>query len=80
MLDAALRGDLDADKVDYEMHPVFNLKMPTSCPGVPNEILNPRNTWQDKDAYDAAAGKLRAMFHANFEEKGFGDLGIEPVM
>jgi phosphoenolpyruvate carboxykinase (ATP) len=54
--------------------------MPTSCPGVPSEILNPRNTWQDKDAYDAAAEKLRAMFHANFEEKGFGDLGIEPVM
>ena len=80
LLDAALRGDLDADKVDYEMHPVFNLKMPTSCPGVPSEILNPRNTWEDKAAYDAAAEKLRAMFHANFEEKGFGDLGIEAVM
>ena len=80
LLDAALRGDLDADKVEFETHPIFGLKMPTSCPGVPSEILNPRNTWEDKDAYDAAAEKLRKMFHDNFEEKGFGELGIDPVM
>jgi phosphoenolpyruvate carboxykinase (ATP) len=80
LLDAALRGDLDPDKVDYETHPVFGLKMPTSCPDVPSEILNPRNTWDDKDAYDAAANKLRNMFRENFEAKGFGQLGIEAVM
>lgn len=80
LLDAALRGDLDADKVEYEEHPVFHLKMPKSCPEVPSEILNPRNTWADKDAYDAAAIKLRDMFRSNFEEKGFAALGIEPVM
>jgi phosphoenolpyruvate carboxykinase (ATP) len=78
LLDAALNGDLDG--VETELHPVLNLRMPTSCPGVPSEILNPRNTWEDKAAYDAAAEKLRAMFHKNFEDKGFGELGIEPVM
>jgi phosphoenolpyruvate carboxykinase (ATP) len=80
LLDAALRGDLDSGKVDYELHPIFHLQMPTSCPGVPSEILNPRNTWTDQDAYDRQALKLRDMFRANFAEKGFGDLGIEPVM
>ena len=80
LLDAALNGDLDADKTEYEVHPVFNLKMPKACPGVPNEILNPRNTWEDQAAYDEAALKLRDMFRKNFEDKGFGNLGIEPVM
>jgi len=78
LLDAALNGELDG--VETEMHPVLNLAMPTSCPGVPSEILNPRNTWEDKAAYDAAAEKLRGMFQKNFADKGFGDLGIEPVM
>ena len=80
LVDAALRGDLDAGKVEYKEHPVFNLKMPTTCPEVPAEILDPRNTWSDKAAYDEAAGKLREMFHKNFEAKGFASLGIEPVM
>ncbi|MFM7282902.1 MAG: phosphoenolpyruvate carboxykinase (ATP) [Planctomycetia bacterium] len=44
LLNAALRGDLDEGKVQYEMHPILNLKMPTSCPGVDAKILNPRNT------------------------------------
>ena len=78
LLDAALRGDLDA--VETDTHPVFNLRMPKSCPDVPAEILDPRNTWQDKAAYDAQAAKLRDMFRDNFEQKGFGDLGLEPVM
>jgi len=78
LLDAALDGKLD--DVETEQHPVFNLKVPTSCPGVPDEILNPRNTWEDKDAYDAQAAKLRDMFQQNFESKGFGELGIKPVL
>ena len=78
LLNAALRGDLD--KVEYEMHPIFNLKMPKSCPGVDSKILNPRNTWTDKAAYDEAATKLRDMFRKNFAEKKFAELGIEPVM
>jgi len=78
LLNAALAGELD--RVDVEVHPIFNLRMPKSCPGVPSEILNPRNTWTDKGAYDGQASKLRDMFRANFQDKGFASLGIEPVM
>jgi phosphoenolpyruvate carboxykinase (ATP) len=80
LLNAALRGDLDKGKVEYELHPLFNLKMPKSCPGVDAKILNPRNTWTDKAAYDEAANKLREMFRKNFAEKKFAELGIEAVM
>ncbi|MEM9380369.1 MAG: phosphoenolpyruvate carboxykinase (ATP) [Planctomycetota bacterium] len=80
LLDAALGGDLHADGMEYDTHPIFNLKMPKSCPGVDASILDPRNSWDDKDAYDAAATKLRDMFRENFETKGFAQLGIEPAM
>jgi len=80
LLNAALAGELDADKVEYETHPVFNLNMPTTCPGVPAAILNPRNTWQDKAAYDKQAQELRARFQANYKDKGFDQLGIEAVV
>ena len=80
LLDASLRGDLDEDKVRYEVHPVFNMRMPASCPSVDAKILNPRNTWADKAAYDQQAVKLRDMFRKNFVEKGFAELGIEPAM
>jgi phosphoenolpyruvate carboxykinase (ATP) len=80
LLNAALTGALDAGKVEHQTHPVFNLAMPKSCPGVPSEILDPRNTWKDKAAYDAAAVKLRDMFRKNFESKGFAELGIQPVI
>jgi phosphoenolpyruvate carboxykinase (ATP) len=66
--------------VEHEKHPVFNLAIPKSCPGVPAEILNPRKTWKDPAAYDQAAEKLRGMFRENFQKKGFGALGIEAVM
>ena len=78
LLDAALYGKLD--NVPTETHPVLGLTMPTECPGVPSEILNPRNTWEDKDAYDVAAKKLVAMFQDNYEKKNFAELGIDPVM
>jgi phosphoenolpyruvate carboxykinase (ATP) len=77
LLDAALAGELDPGKVEYQEHPVFKLRMPKSCPGVPAEILDPRNTWQDKAAYDAQAIKLRDLFRQNFESKGFAKYGIE---
>ena len=78
LLNAALRGDLD--NVETESHPVLGLKMPTSCPDVPAEILNPRNTWEDKGAYDAAAQKLKTMFQENFEKNQFAALGIKAVL
>jgi phosphoenolpyruvate carboxykinase (ATP) len=80
LLDAALAGQLDAGKVEHITHPVFNLKVPKSCPGVPAEILDPRNTWKDKAGYDAQAARLRDMFRKNFADKGFAKLGIKPVM
>ncbi|MCI0749783.1 MAG: phosphoenolpyruvate carboxykinase (ATP), partial [Nevskiales bacterium] len=76
LLNAALEGKLDG--VDTETQPILNLKMPRSCPGVDAHILNPRNTWPDRAAYDAAAVKLRDLFRQNFENKGFAAFGIEP--
>ena len=78
LLNAALDGALD--DVPTERLDILGLKVPTECPDVPDEILNPRNTWADKAAYDAAATKLRDMFQANYEAKGFADLGIAAAM
>jgi phosphoenolpyruvate carboxykinase (ATP) len=65
MINAALAGALDA--VTFERDPIFNLEVPASCPGVPAEVLNPRNTWSDKAAYDLQAKKLASMFVENFK-------------
>jgi phosphoenolpyruvate carboxykinase (ATP) len=70
MITAALDGQLD--QVSYEKHPVFGMEMPLSCPGVPSDILNPRNTWADKAAYDATAQKLAGLFIKNFEKYAAG--------
>jgi phosphoenolpyruvate carboxykinase (ATP) len=59
---------------------VFNLKMPKAIRGVDSDMLDPRNTWADKSAYDAQAGKLRDLFRKNYETKGFAELGISAVM
>jgi phosphoenolpyruvate carboxykinase (ATP) len=68
MVTAALNGEID--KVPVKHHDIFNLDMPTSCPGVPDDVLDPRNTWSDKDRYDAAAKRLAALFVKNFEKFG----------
>ena len=65
MLTAALEGKLD--EVEYEAHPVFGVQMPLTCPDVPAEILNPRNSWKDKKAYDKKAAFLAEQFVDNFE-------------
>ncbi len=70
MITAALNGKLD--QVKYETHPVFGLSMPTECPEVPSEILNPRNTWSDKSVYDAKANDLATKFVKNFEQYAEG--------
>ncbi len=66
MITAALRGELE--QVSYENHEVFGLAMPTTCPNVPAEILNPKNTWEDKNSYDQKANKLAASFVENFKQ------------
>jgi len=63
MVTAALDGSLD--NVEYETHPVFNLDIPRTCPDVPDEVLNPRNTWADKEAYDKKACDLALLFEEN---------------
>lgn len=70
MITAALTGELN--KVEFEAHPVFGYMMPKSCPNVPTELLNPRNTWADKSGYDAQANKLANMFVKNFEQYAAG--------
>ncbi len=65
MIRAALAGDLDA--VAYARHPVFNVDVPTTCPGVPDSVLDPRGTWADQAAYDAQAARLAKMFADNFK-------------
>ena len=66
MITAAMNGKLD--NVEFSTLPVFELAIPTSCEGVPTEILNPRETWADKNAYDETANKLAAQFVKNFEK------------
>ena len=66
MISAALSGDLA--KAGFEKHEVFGLAMPTACPDVPDEILSPKNTWNDKDAYDAKANHLAVSFNKNFQQ------------
>lgn len=63
MVSAALEGQLN--HVAYEMHPVFNVFVPQSCPGVAAEMLNPRNTWADQTAYDQMAKRLAELFAQN---------------
>jgi phosphoenolpyruvate carboxykinase (ATP) len=66
MIRAAIAGNLK--KVVYDNHPVFDMEIPTACPGVPSEILYTRDTWKDKDAYDEQAFMLAKKFIKNFEK------------
>ncbi len=66
MISAAL--DRKLNDVVYKKHDVFGIEMPCACPGVPSEILDPRNTWPDTDAYDKAAQELAHKFVSNFEK------------
>ena len=66
MITAALEGALD--KVDYHQHPVFGMQIPATCPHVPDHILNPRDTWADKNKYDQKAAQLAKEFVENFKK------------
>lgn len=66
MIRAALQGSLR--KVQYMQEPVFGLYVPTSCPAVPADILWPKSTWKDEDAYDRKGRELARLFQENFEQ------------
>jgi phosphoenolpyruvate carboxykinase (ATP) len=70
MVRAALAGRLD--DVPMAEDPVFRVAVPTSCPDVPSEFLQPRSTWQDTDGYDRQARELARMFAENFEAYASG--------
>lgn len=70
MITAALEGKLD--KVDYNTDPAFGVSIPAECPEVPAEVLTPRNTWEDKNAFDEQAKKLAGLFVKNFEKYASG--------
>ena len=73
LVKASMNGDLK--DVTYLDDPIFHVKIPQSCPGVPSQILNPRETWKDKEAYDKRAQKLAGEFAAHFE-KAYGNKNI----
>jgi len=65
IIDAILNGELK--KAEYSNFSLFNLSIPKSCTGVPSEMLDPRNTWEDKEQYDIRALKLIGEFEENFK-------------
>jgi len=66
IIDAIHSGALD--HATTVVDPIFGVEIPTECPNVPSEILVPRNTWVDKAAYDAQAGKVASLFRENFKK------------
>ncbi|GAB3833481.1 phosphoenolpyruvate carboxykinase (ATP) [Hymenobacter jeollabukensis] len=76
MITAALEGKLN--DVEFHKHPIFGVEVPASVPGVPADILEPRNTWADKEAYDKTANELAHKFVDNFQR--FADFANEEIM
>lgn len=70
IVNAALDGSLNQAATTTDE--IFGLAMPTSCPGVPSEVLNPKSTWADKIAYDAQAARLARAFADNFAKYADG--------
>ncbi len=73
IIKAVLTGELD--KVPTVEDKDFHIRIPVSCPGVPAEILQPRNTWKDPEAFAARALKLAGEFSAHFD-RAYGDKGL----
>lgn len=76
MITAAMNGELN--KVEYTAHNVFGVLVPQTVPNVPSEILNPRDTWTDKEAYDKKAAELAGLFVKNFEK--YADQANEEIL
>lgn len=66
LITAVLNGEMS--EVEFKEFPVFGLQIPATCPDVPSEILDPRNSWTDKDAFDKKRIGLAQMFVSNFEQ------------
>jgi len=81
IVNAAIEGKLD--DVETRIHPVFQVAVPTHCPGVPPEVLDARGQWSDPAAYDRTAEHLAQLFRENFKRFGTGVaeriLAAEPV-
>lgn len=65
MIRAALHGDLNNE--EYSRDPIFGLHIPHRCPQVPKEILDPKNTWKDPEAYEQKGKELARLFQDNFQ-------------
>ena len=74
LVSAALNGDLK--NVEYYENKTFHIFVPKSCPGVPADILEPKNTWEDKAAFEERAKKLASDFSAYFD-KAYGNKNID---
>ncbi|GAF88491.1 unnamed protein product, partial [marine sediment metagenome] len=71
---------LQLEDVECIEDKTFHVLVPQTCPGIPSpEILNPRNTWRDKQAYDQRASKLAGEFSKHFD-KAYGNKGIDPAV
>ena len=78
ILRAVLNGSMDS--VEFNEDPIFHVLVPARCPGVDNQdVLHPKNTWEDKAAYEERAGKLAQQFSAHFD-KAYGNKGIDPAV
>jgi phosphoenolpyruvate carboxykinase (ATP) len=66
MIRAILNGSLA--QIETAPDPIFGVNVPVSCPEVPTEVLQPRNTWKDKEAYDRQARDLARRFNENFKK------------
>ena len=66
MVTAALTGELE--KSEFVTDPYFGVSVPTTCPNVPDELMIPANTWEDKAAYEAKAKELAKSFVENFKQ------------
>lgn len=77
MVEAALSGALA--QADYRTDDLFHLSVPTSCPGVPSELLEPAKAWADTAAYQQTAKELAQKFSDQFD-KAYGNHGIDPLV
>ena len=77
IVQACLSGALK--DVEYHKDPLFMVSVPRTCPGVPDHILVPKNTWLDKDGYDRRAARLAEEFASHFD-KAYGEKGIDKAV